>query len=55
MGASTIRAMEKATPYAARFSFGSGSLATMEARIGPSVAIMNQVAAKGNQRRKILR
>ena len=53
MGASISRANEKETPKAARLNLGSGSLAMIAAKKGPSTAIINQVAAKGTQKEKI--
>ena len=44
-------AMAKATPWAARLGFGSGSRAMRAARKGPSMAIISQVAARGDQNR----
>jgi hypothetical protein len=54
-GASIRIASANATPWAARLNVGSGSRAITAARNGPSVAIMTQVAAKGAQKRAMLR
>ena len=53
IGASISKASENATPKAARLNLGSGSLAMMAAKKGPSTAIINQVAASGTQKEKI--
>ena len=48
-GDSTSTANATATPYAARPIVGSARRAMTAARNGPSVAIINQVAASGIQ------
>ena len=53
IGASTIRAKENATPYAARLNLGSAILAITAAISGPSVDIISHVAANGSQNLKI--
>jgi hypothetical protein len=53
IGASMSTPKEKATPKAARLNLGSMSLAMIAARIGPSAAIINHVAASGTQKIKI--
>ena len=53
MGDSATKARASATPNAPRLYFGSGSLATSAATNGPSAAIINHVAARGSQNRKI--
>ena len=54
-GASTMMAKANATPNAARLRTGSGCLAMMAARYGPSTAIMSQVPASGAQNLKMCR
>ena len=53
-GASITNAKEKATPNAAKLYFGSGNLAIIAAMKGPSIDIINQVAASGSQNLNIL-
>ena len=54
-GASIRIASANVTPWAARLNVGSGMRAMTAAMSGPSVAIITHVAAKGAQKRAMLR
>ena len=53
MGASIISAKEKAIPYDARLNLGSANRAISAERYGPSMDIINHVAANGIQNANI--